>query len=327
MVLAQKLGREYKQIPVELIKSSQKPPREVFEDIQVLAATIKRHGLLQPVLVKQLGARGFEVVVGERRLRACRKAGLAQVPCIVVDGVNEEQILSMQLVENIQRNDLKVFEEIRIVEMLKDRYDLSCSEISAKTGISASAVHNYLTISKGLPQEYIKMISHGSHKPKDLTITKALILARANLPADQLKETVELIRRKGLSRAQLSRRLARQERKKIKRVVAGRTFWNELTRTLKEFARFWSDYTELTEWQDVRAYHLTLKVVLPKDINETYEPSGLQTLAADEAPQICGSCGENIVEGDEFAEKEGLYYCSGCAAKGHDESGTEVEFE
>jgi ParB family chromosome partitioning protein len=195
MQLVEKAKREYQNIPIDLIKSPLKPSREVFEDINVLAQTIKAHGLLQPLLVKQLaGAYGFEVIVGERRVRACRKAGLTKIPCIVLDEISEEQVLQMQLTENLQRSDLKVFEEIRIVESLKDNYNLSNDEIAVKIGLSASTVASYLTIAKGLPQKYIRMVERGkgrTHTPKALTITKALILARANLPEDKLKETVD----------------------------------------------------------------------------------------------------------------------------------------
>lgn len=314
-VLARTAKKKYQQIPIEFIKSPLKPSREVFEGIDALAATIKRHGLLEPILVKQLdGQYGFEVVVGERRLRACRKVGLAQVPCIVVDGVSKDQILAMQLVENVQRSDLKVFEEVKIVKSLKDHYNLSNDEIAVKTGLSAGTVKNYLTISN-LPQEYIKIISHGSHSPKDLTLMKAVTLARANLPADKLRETVELIKNKGLTRHALAKKLAKDEKSKIKRVVAGKAFWKELTRSLRDYAKYWSDYAKLKEWKDMKAYHLSLEVTMPKDLNETIEPDGLETLGADEAPQICSSCGQDILEGDQFAEKEGLYYCRECAPK------------
>jgi ParB family chromosome partitioning protein len=269
MVMVEKTKKEYQHIPIELVRSPAQPSREVFEDIGVLAETIKRHGLLQPLLVKQLdSAYGFEVVVGERRLRACRKAGLSRIPCIILDGVDEEKILEMQLTENIQRADLKVYEEIRLVEALKNRYDLTNDEISVKTGLSSSTVQNYLTLAKGLSEDYLKMINNGSHSLKDLTITKALLLARANLPADQLKEKVDLIRKKGLSRAHLSKKLAKEEKRKIKRVLAGRKFWNELTRSLKDFANYWSDYSKLEEWEDVKAYHLTLSVKMPKDLDD-----------------------------------------------------------
>ena len=324
MVVVQRL-KKYREIPIKLIEPSLTPSREIFEDIDVLAETIRRHGLLEPILVRQLdGQHSFQVVVGERRLRACKKAGLDKVPCIILDGVTEDQILTMQLVENIHRADLKPFEEIRLVETLKNRYNLSNDEIAVKIGLSASTVSNYLAIAKDLPKEYIKMIEKGkgrTHSPKALTITKGLLLAGAGLPADKLKETVELITKKGLTRCALAKKLAKDEKSKIKRVVAGKVYWKQLTRSLRDFANYWSDYCKLNEWEDVKSYHLRLEVTMPKDLNEThepenYEPNGLETLSADEAPQVCGSCGKDILEGEPFAEKDGLYYCRECADGG-----------
>jgi len=313
-MLVEKTKKEYQHIPIELVRSPQNPSREVFEDIGVLAETIKRHGLLQPLLVRKSdGAYGFEVIVGERRLRACRKAELTQVPCIVLDGVDEEKILEMQLTENIQRADLKVYEEIRLVEALKNRYDLTNDEIAVKTGLSSSTVQNYLTLAKGLSEDYLKMINNGSHSLKDLTITKALILARANLPADMLKEKVNLIKKKGLSRAHLAKKLVKSEKRKIKRVLAGRKFWKELTRSLRDFSSYWGDYCKLEEWESVDAYHLTLSVKMPKDLDDLDEANSLDTLSAEEAPQTCGSCGTDILEGDRFKEKDGVYFCHICA--------------
>lgn len=268
-VVAQTVKRDFKQIPIDMVKSPPDPSREVFEDIKALAATIEEHGLLEPILVrKQINKFGFEVVCGERRLRACRKAGLQSIPCIVLDGVSQEQLVQMQLIENLQRSDLKVFEEIRLVETLKDKFHLHNNEISVKTGIPPTAVGNYLIIGKSLPWEYVKLINHGSHNPRDLTIKKALILARANLPADKLKEYVELIQKRGLTRDALARNLATTQKKKIKRVAAARTFWKELIRNVKDFARYWNDYSTLKEWEDVGAYHLTLEVTMPKDLGE-----------------------------------------------------------
>jgi ParB family chromosome partitioning protein len=272
MVMVEKTKKEYQHIPIELVRSPAQPSREVFEDIGVLAETIKRHGLLQPLLVKQLdSAYGFEVVVGERRLRACRKAGLSQISCIILDGVDEEKILEMQLIENLQRSDLKVFEEIKLVETLKNHYNLTNEEIGVKIGMSASTVVSYLAIAEGLSENYIKMIEKGkgrTHSNQALTIGKAKLLAQTKLSADKLKENVELIKKKGLSTSQLSKKLAKSEKRKIKRVLAGRKFWNELTRSPKDFARYWSDYCELEEWEDVRAHHLNLKVTMPKDLND-----------------------------------------------------------
>jgi len=103
----------------------------------------------------------------------------------------------------------------------------------------------------------------------------------------------------------------------MKRFTLGKKFWRELTRSLKDFASYWSDYCKLEEWEEVSAYHLTLSVKMPKDLDDpefdSDEVAGLETLSADEAPQVCGSCGEDILEGDRFKEKDGVYFCSGCA--------------
>jgi ParB family chromosome partitioning protein len=265
----QKSEAKFQQIPIQLVRSPKQPSREVYEDIHVLAETIKEHGLLQPLLVRKLkDAYGFEVVAGERRLRAAREAGLTTVPCIVLDGVSDEQALMMALTENIQRANLKPFEEIRLVQTLRERFNLSHKEIAVKIGVSESTVADYLVIAKGLPEKYRRMISHGSHSPRDLTITKALMLARADLPPHKLEEMIQLIRRAGLTRSQLAKKLAEGEKRssKIKRVVASRTYWKELTKDLKEYARYWRDYCELKEWEDVSSFHLTLKVTMPKDL-------------------------------------------------------------
>lgn len=259
--------RELKNIPIDLIESSPNPSREVFEDISALASTIKRHGLLQPLLVKKrANAYGWEVVVGERRLRACRKAGLRRVPCIEVDA-GEEQILQMQLVENLQRSDLKVFEEIRLVETLRNRFQLEIKEIAAKTGLSHGTVKNYLTIAR-LPDEYVRMIERNTQNQHALTISKALDLAEAHLPPDRLKEIIDHIRREGLSRHQLKKKLAKDRPSKILRVAGSKQYWRELTKTLKQYARYWSEYCRLEEWETVSHYHLQLNVTLPKDLSE-----------------------------------------------------------
>jgi len=177
----------------------------------------------------------------------------------------------MQLIENLQRSDLQVFEEIRIVENLKNHYDLTNEEIAVKIGLSASTVASYLTIAEGLSEKYIKMIEKGkgrNHSSQALTIGKALLLAQNQLPEDKLKENVELIKKRGMSTAQLSKKLAKSEKRKIKRVLAGRKFWNELTRTPKDFAAYWSDFCKLEEWEDVKAFHLTLSVTMPKDLDD-----------------------------------------------------------
>ena len=265
------LKREFKEIPIALVKSPSKASRQIFEDIEELAKTIKMHGLLEPILVMKMKAKyGFEVVCGERRLRACTEAGLEKIPCLILNGeMKQEDILQMQLVENIHRADLKVFEEIRIVETLREKFNFSHEEIANKIGFSSATVSNYLLIAKGLPEKYLRMITRGDkHSLYKLTVTKALLLVRAKLPPEKLKRIVKSITTKGLTRANLSKMLATSQNEKIKRVVASRTYWKELTRSLREFASYWSDYAVLKENEDVKQFHLTLEVTMPKDLRQ-----------------------------------------------------------
>jgi len=260
--------RELKNLPIGQILSGPNPSREVFEDIDSLASTIQRHGLIQPIIVKKNIQKGYEIICGERRLQACKKAKLRIVPCIILNGnLTREQILEMQLVENIHRADLKVYEEIKLIESLKNNFNLTHDEIAVKTGLSVATVRNYLAISK-LPEETVRKIEKDSHNPTHLTITKALILVSSKLPADKVGDTVKLIEMKGLSRKQLTRKLAQDQPNKLKRVKGSRYFWNELVRNLKDYHRYWKDYAELKEWETVDSFHLQINVTLPKDLEE-----------------------------------------------------------
>lgn len=260
--------REYKLVPVDLIGSSTSPSREIFENIDSLASTIQRHGLIQPIIVKKNIQKGYEIICGERRLQACKKAKLRMVPCIIInENLAREQILEMQLVENIHRADLKVYEEIKLIKALKNHFSLTHDEIAVKTGLSSATVKNYLAISK-LPEDVVRKIEKDSHNPTHLTITKALILVSSKLPADKVGDAVKLIEKKGLSRKQLTRKLAKEQPNKLKRVKGSRVFWNELVRNLKEYHRYWSEYTELKEWETVDSFHLQLTITLAKDLGQ-----------------------------------------------------------
>ena len=100
------------QIPIEKIKPNPYQPRETFdeESLEELSASIKEHGVLQPVIVRPSGE-GYVLVVGERRLRACSMAGLATVPALVRD-LTPGESAELSLIENLQRKDLTVVEEI-----------------------------------------------------------------------------------------------------------------------------------------------------------------------------------------------------------------------
>ncbi len=140
------------------IDTNPNQPRKTFdpEKLAELAASIKRHGIVQPILVRQNGAR-YTIVAGERRYRAARAAGLMTVPVILTD-VDEDTIMEISLVENIQRENLNPIEEAAAIKLLMQQHDLTQEEVSERVGKSRPAIANalrLLTLAKSV-QKLIK---------------------------------------------------------------------------------------------------------------------------------------------------------------------------
>jgi ParB family chromosome partitioning protein len=138
-------------IPVDAIDPNPEQPRRVFdaEEIRGLADSIRRHGVLQPVVVRRAGDR-YEMVVGERRWRACREAGLATIPAVVAD-LEDRSRLEVALVENIQRRDLNPIELAHAFHALREA-GASQEEIGERVGLDRSSVANHLRLLE-LPSE------------------------------------------------------------------------------------------------------------------------------------------------------------------------------
>lgn len=133
------------------IRPNPNQPRRVFDEneLESLAQSIRENGLLQPLTVRKTDG-GYELVAGERRLRASVAAGLGTVPC-VLSNVSDEQSSVLALVENIQRSDLNFFEEAEAIAKLMDLYSLTQEEAAARLGKSQPAVANKLRLLR-LPQ-------------------------------------------------------------------------------------------------------------------------------------------------------------------------------
>ena len=132
-------------IPVDAIDPNPEQPRRVFdaEEIRGLADSIRRHGVLQPVVVRRAGDR-YELVVGERRWRASREAGLASIPAVVAD-LEDRARLEIALVENIQRRDLNPIELAHAFQVLRDA-GATQEEIGQRVGLDRSSVANHLRL-------------------------------------------------------------------------------------------------------------------------------------------------------------------------------------
>lgn len=138
---------EVRMIPIGAITPNPHQPRREFSEdaLNDLAASIESRGVLQPVLIRPLGGEKFELVAGERRLRASKKAGLNEIPTLVRDMTDQES-LAIALIENLQREDLNAVEEALGYQQLQQEFGLSQEELARQVGKSRSAVANSLRL-------------------------------------------------------------------------------------------------------------------------------------------------------------------------------------
>ena len=147
-----KRGQRLLMLNVEEIRPNPYQPRRKFEakELEMLAASIARNGLLQPLTVRK-GAEGWEVIAGERRLRAAKLAGMREVACLALSA-DEEKAAELALIENIQRSNLHFLEEAEAIADLIRRHGLSQEEAARRLGKSQGAVANKLRLLQLSPQ-------------------------------------------------------------------------------------------------------------------------------------------------------------------------------
>jgi ParB family chromosome partitioning protein len=134
------------QVSVEAIENNPYQPRKNFDDDELgaLRESIKSHGILQPLLVRLVGDR-YQLIAGERRLRAARQAGLAEVPVTVVD-FNDQQALEAALVENIQRADLNPIEKAQGFKEYLTRYSMTHEQLATRLGLGRATITNLVSL-------------------------------------------------------------------------------------------------------------------------------------------------------------------------------------
>ena len=153
--------RSVKEIEVSKIKPGRFQPRSNFDQDKLaeLTESIKKQGVLSPILVRELGLNEFEVIAGERRLRSSKMAGLETIPCLV-DQKKDEDALISALIENLQREDLNPVEEAKGFDRLKREFGLTQDEVASSTGKARSTIANSLRI-LSLPTLVLDMLSSG----------------------------------------------------------------------------------------------------------------------------------------------------------------------
>ena len=148
-------------LKISEIEPNRDQPRKDFDEsaLAELAHSISQHGVLQPLLVRPLIGGGYQIVAGERRYRACRMAGVTEVP-VVIRELSDSETMELALIENLQRENLTPIEEAKGFGVLVDEYGMSQEEVSQVVGRSRSAVANSLRL-LNLPKEVSDMVEKG----------------------------------------------------------------------------------------------------------------------------------------------------------------------
>ena len=148
-------------LQLDEIEPNRNQPRREFDEksLQELAESIRKHGVLQPLLVRPIFSGGYQIVAGERRWRAARIAGLKEVPAVVRE-MSDSEVMQLALIENLQREDLNPLEEAQGYQSLMETYGMTQEEVAGTVGKSRPAVANSLRL-LNLPKKIREMVERG----------------------------------------------------------------------------------------------------------------------------------------------------------------------
>lgn len=210
-------------LAVNKLQPGKYQPRTEMEEAPLaeLAESIKRQGLLQPLLVRELKPGTFEIIAGERRWRASQIAGLNEVP-VIIKQVDDETAMAMALVENLQREDLNAMEQARAMQRLHEEFALTHTQIAELLCKSRTAVSNFLRL-LALTNPVKKMLEHGDI---DMGHARALLV----LDEEQQTQVAQLIVAKNLS--------VRETEQLVERVKNGKNSHSSATSSIANHALY-----------------------------------------------------------------------------------------
>ena len=222
-------------LPIRDIYKNPAQPRVIFskEDLKDLAESIKYNGMLQPITVRINDKNNYELVSGERRLKAAKLAGNEEVPCIVLK-TNEEQSAVFALIENLQRKNLNFFEEAFAISKLIKKWNLTQDEVALKLGKAQSTVANKLRLLKFSDEQKAKMLAN------NLTERHARALLKLSMEKD-VDEALNIIIEKKLNVSQTENlvdqvinNVKKPSKKKIIPIIKDiRIFYNTINSAIK----------------------------------------------------------------------------------------------
>jgi ParB family chromosome partitioning protein len=185
----------------DIRKNRWQPRRSMQEEgLSELAESIREHGVLQPLLVRAAET-GYELIAGERRLRAARAAGLKDVPVILMEAADND-VLELALVENVQREDLNVMEEAEAYGVLADTFGLTQEQIAQRVGKARASITNTMRL-MGLPEDVKQMVAARALSPGhakaltglDIAQEQSLLAKRAAAEGLSVRQLEKLVRR------------------------------------------------------------------------------------------------------------------------------------
>ena len=191
-----------KEVSIDNISAGRFQPRSNFDEGKLLELTdsIKNHGVISPILVREMGLNKYEVIAGERRLRASKKAGLTTIPCLI-DQKKDQDALESALIENLQREDLNAVEEARGYDRLKREFGLTQDEVASSTGKARSTIANSLRLLT-LSPKVLDMLSTGQIEKGHAKLLVAMSAEDAERAANNIiKNKLSVKELSGLSRS------------------------------------------------------------------------------------------------------------------------------
>ena len=243
-------------LPPRNIRPNPSQPRKVFREdaLQELAESIRQHGILQPLAVRRVGA-FYELIAGERRLRAGQLAGLTEIPCIVMN-MDEQASGMVALVENLQRQDLDYIEQARGICTLMDKYSMSQEQAAKLLGKSQSAIANKL-----------RLLRHSNLvldalRENNLTERHARALLRLTSEPEKMK-AIDTIARLGMSVARAEQyidSLLTEPEKRQQNTNVG-AFLKHVSQTLSKFQS--SGIPAISERRETES-QIVLTITIPK---------------------------------------------------------------
>ena len=179
-------------LPIQSVEPNPLQPRKVFdeEELSQLADSIREHGIIQPLAVRPAGDNYYQIIAGERRWRAARLAGLAEVPVLILH-VDDRTVMEMALIENLQRQDLNPIEEANGYRTLMDEYGLTQEETAQRVGKSRPAVTNAMRL-LSLPPALQTMLAEGTLSPGHARAILSLKTEAQQLTAAQKVQVLHL---------------------------------------------------------------------------------------------------------------------------------------